>query len=61
MRSTILEGLSGIVESGALERAKMRIEEARGPKCNKGKLGVNAISDDGTAEGGLGKVLYGVG
>ena len=44
MRIKNLVGLSGIVEKfkGALERAKMRIEEARGPKYNKKKLGVNA-------------------
>ena len=55
-----------------MERAKIALEETRGPKCKKRKSGVNTkvgrrfpshmaiISGDGTAEGGLGKVVYGV-
>ena len=61
---------------GILERAKMAFEETAGPKCNKIKLQcehynpkigrhfpphVDAIFSNGTTDGGLGKVVYGVG
>ena len=61
---------------GTLEMAEMRIKEVRGQSVINGRSSVNAVrrksaaafpshvaavSGDGTAEGGLGEVLYGVG